>query len=261
VAFEFAGRSFVMDTAGGADLIATTMQAGGYEAPLPLILLTMVAHTPGLFLDVGANNGLYALLAAKARPDSRVVAFEPFPPALDVLRRNLALNGVESRVTVRETALSDQAGPAVLYLPDPGHQLLETSASLEATFRTRAATLEVRRERADDIDFGGPVSVIKADIEGHEPAFLRGAIELLRRDRPIVFAEMLSQPATVFEACTTFMSGLDYLLFRLRPDCIISAEAIRHDPLGWNWGLIPREREGFFRECCGWHGLEMLRPG
>ena len=258
--FDFAGQHFRLDSAGGADLVARRMQEGGYEAPLPMLVMAIVARTTGLMLDVGANNGLYSILAAKARPDVRCVAFEPFPAALDVLRRNITLNGLVERVTIHDVALSDSAGVTTMYIPDQGHGLLETSATLEPEFQPFAEKREVRRVRMDDIALPGSVSLIKVDVEGHETAFLRGATALLDRDRPIIFAEMMSTAAHNFEACTQLVASRGYLLLRLRAEHVLLDRKLFYDHAAWNWGLIPYEKLPLFLECCRTHGLEVYQP-
>jgi FkbM family methyltransferase len=57
-------------------------------------------------LDVGANTGLYSLLAAAAHPDARVTAFEPYVPVAAPLGANLAHGEVG--------AILDRAGVPVL---------------------------------------------------------------------------------------------------------------------------------------------------
>ena len=132
---SFAGRNFHLNSIGGADAVAVQMQRGLYEAPLPMLTMAIAIRTKGLFIDVGANNGLYSILAAIARPDLRGLAFEPYPPVVDVLRGNLAINALDARIDVVQCALSDHDGEAALFLPDQGHGLLETSCSLEAKFK------------------------------------------------------------------------------------------------------------------------------
>ena len=255
----FAGRSFVLDGQAGADLVAAGMQAGHYEAPLPMLIMAVVARTAGLFLDIGANNGLYSILAAKTRDDAAVLAFEPYRPVADILRSNLRANNLTGRVEVHEIALSDDGGTIPLYTPDPGHGLVETSASLEANFKPGSAQIMVERARLDDLAVPGRVAVMKVDIEGHEAAFFRGARCLIERDRPIIFAEMLEGAEPSFPGVSAQFLALDYLLFRLRPSCVIAVDAIVYDPLAWNYGLIPREGLTIFANCCRTHGLDMFR--
>lgn len=257
---EFAGRRFLLQAVGGSDSVAGQMQQGHYEAPLPLLTMAILCRSRGLFLDVGANNGLYSVLAAKARPDVEVVAFEPYPPVLEVLRSNLRINGIEDRVTITEAALSDANGTATLFLPDESHGLLETSCSLEPDFKPFHRSLDVPTLRLDDLVLSDRVALIKVDIEGHEAAFLRGAAGLLERDRPIVFAEMLPVAEPNFYAISKMMRELDYLFFRLRSCAAIHAEFITHDPLAWNYGLVPRDKMSTFIESCATHLVEVVQP-
>ena len=62
-----------------------------------------------LFLDVGANIGSYAILAASVRR-ARAIAFEPDPDTARVLRRNIAINRLSALADVREAALGGVQG-------------------------------------------------------------------------------------------------------------------------------------------------------
>ena len=63
------------------------------------------ARAPGLVVDVGANIGWYALLAAHL--GHGVVAFEPAAYNAELLRASAWANGVEARVDLRRVALAD----------------------------------------------------------------------------------------------------------------------------------------------------------
>ena len=51
-------------------------------------------------LDIGANVGAATLWMAQRAPQARIVAVEPSPPALRLLRENVARNHLEDRVTI-----------------------------------------------------------------------------------------------------------------------------------------------------------------
>jgi FkbM family methyltransferase len=260
IRFSFAGHAFAFHEPSGTDMSARAMQTESYEAPLPIMWMAAVARSQGLFVDIGANNGLYSILAAKIRPDANVIAFEPYPPAHGALLANLALNSVEANVFVHKLALSDSAGETTLYVPDGSHGLLETSASLEPDFQSTVRTITVRKAQLDDIGLNTRIAVMKIDVEGHEAAVLRGASRCLEQDRPIVFAEMLPGAESHFLFMTELFAGLDYLMFRLRLDCAIQSQIIRFDHLAWNYAFVPRATLPIFRECCATHGVEILVP-
>lgn len=77
----------------------------------PNDLAILASHvTPGFcFIDLGANVGLYSLMAARlAGPDARILAVEPHPIAARRLRANIALNGFD--IAVAQTAVADYDG-------------------------------------------------------------------------------------------------------------------------------------------------------
>ncbi len=259
-AFTFAGRHFVLDGLAGTDQVARQMTDGSYEAPLPMLVMATLARRPGVFLDVGANNGIYSILAAKTRDEVRVLAFEPNPPVADVLQANVDANGLQQQITIHRVGLSNRAGSFPLYLPDAGHGLLETSASLEIAFTSRTTDqVVVRTVTLDETDCHGRISAIKVDIEGHEAAFLQGGYERIKNDTPIIFAEMLPPAAHDFARVAEMFRGLNYLMFRLRATCVIACDRIEHDHLAWNYGFVHKSDLTLFRDCCRTHGLEMYR--
>lgn len=215
----------------------------GFEAPTPEMFVRAVRAFSGLVYDVGANSGIYALLAAEARPDAQVVAFEPFPPALDALRANLSLNRSGNRVEVVAAAASDSTSTALLHIPK--HiGCIETSASLNDQFKKDLeSAVEVATTTLDD-DWrrrGRPaVSVIKIDTETTEDQVLRGAAELVRSQRPITFYELLRNGNA--RSIREFANELDLINVRMTGDSATVDAPIEHDPRGWNQVLVPRER-------------------
>ncbi len=259
IRLRFADRDFVLDDLNGSDLVAVEMQRGSYEAPLPMLTMAIMARSAGSFLDIGANNGLYSVLAGITAPTTKIIAFEPYPPVLEILKRNIQANDLSARVDIRPIALSDSKGSATLYLPDQGHGLLETSCSLEADFKPLHRTIEIEKDTLDNIELLGPVSLIKADIEGHELSFLEGARQTIARDRPFVFVEVLPARPEKLAGLTTFTQQMGYLDFCLRKEAAICSEAVAHDPLAWNHAFVPRDRVALFKEACEAHHVRLAR--
>lgn len=78
----------------------------GKPSSLSKCLLNILGH--GVFVDVGAYIGFYTVLAAKH--GWRVVAFEPNPISLILLRYNIALHGIGDRVVIVGKAAGDVHG-------------------------------------------------------------------------------------------------------------------------------------------------------
>ncbi len=134
-------------------------------------LLRSTLRPGGVYVDIGANVGFHAVLAAGlVGLEGRVVAVEPVPWTLDVLRANLWRSGVNA--TVFPVAASDTAGTAHLAV----EQRHRSGARLDA-----GGSLVVEAAALDDLLPELVVDVLKVDVEGAEPLVLRGARALLAR--------------------------------------------------------------------------------
>jgi FkbM family methyltransferase len=160
---------------------------GEYEPYALDCFLALVERAgPGAVYDVGANVGLYGLLAG-AYSDRAVHCFEPAPDTAQAARDIAAANGIE--MTVAEIALGDESGTATLYLSDS----TDSSNSLNPNFRAHSKEIVVPLERLDDyVERTGAVpAVIKIDTETTEPEVLAGARKLIAEHRPWIMVEVL----------------------------------------------------------------------
>jgi FkbM family methyltransferase len=135
---------------------------------------------PGdVFYDLGANVGLYTLLAARRVAAGSVFAFEPLPRNIEYLRKHLKLNRV-SNAELLELAVCDVVGIA-------SFQEAESSSMGRlgggGSTRVRTATLDSLLLQKKIL----PPSLIKIDIEGAELLALKGACEVFRRFKPVLF--------------------------------------------------------------------------
>ena len=168
------------------------------------------------FIDVGANFGMHSLLAAHyVGPAGNVIAFEPVPWNIRLLRKNLSLNGFTSRSHVYECALASQGGEYVPMTIEPG---LSPAASLANNFQgnqiqVKATTLDESLGTLDVIP-----SLVKIDVEGAELEVLKGASETLYL-RPDLLIEVHSFALHRFRAKETdiqkYLSRYGYRELRL----------------------------------------------
>jgi FkbM family methyltransferase len=167
-------------------IAAELLRTGTYEPAETALFVETVG--PGMtVVDIGANIGIYTLLAARSvGPSGRVIAFEPHPRTAALLRENVALNGF-ANVTVEEAAVSCQPGERPLFVV-PGHPALASLSSENA--RRGEAIANVRTVVLDDYLAGIKVDVIKMDAQGAESEIVSGALRVIERDSPIVFAEL-----------------------------------------------------------------------
>ncbi len=253
-----------MQRHGGADQIARQVGEGGlwgFEPPLPALFVELARASTGAVVDVGANTGLYSLLAAAANRTLQVHAVEPLPALGALLDANLALNSrLRRRVHRHEVAMSDKTGKAMLYLPAPCGGIVETSASLDPAFKEEIATaVEVDTRTLDDLwlAIGRPqVGIVKVDTEGTEHLVLRGAAGVLAQSRPVVVCEVL--PRAAFGELTERLAASDYLDVRLRTDGLVVGTRVGFDPDAWNHAFVPRGRLAAFEAAARAAGVGVL---
>ena len=143
-----------------------------YEQRFDAALLAAV-RSGDIVWDIGANEGLYTeKFARRVEPSGHVVAFEPSPRSVEVLRTRFT---DPNRVTICPVALADQAGTATFYAN--GSSNGTTDSLVERTAGAIPHQVEVRR--GDEFLLRFPPNVIKIDVEGFELEVLRGLSEVL----------------------------------------------------------------------------------
>ena len=188
------------------------------------VFLALVEGTR-LVVDVGANTGVYALLAAVVDSAPRVVAFEPIPPVFATLEANIRLNHF-SHVVAERLALSDHEGEVVFYVSETGggipmdSSLVAGSRTNLKEFRLPAVTLD---QYLTSKNFG-KVDVLKIDAETAEPKVLAGACETLRRDRPLIICEVLNDDCG--HELRRLLDPLEYRYFHLTSAGLVEKTAI-----------------------------------
>lgn len=160
-------------------------------------------------VDVGASSGVYSARLSQLCP--RVLAFEPIPWMAVALQQK-----VHSNVVVHNVALSDHRGEAVLRIPIEDNCLTTIDDSNKLPPGLFVQELATEIARMDDV-VSEPVGFIKIDVEGHELAVLRGALDTIRKNRPTLLVESQkehnpSSPAAVWD----LLAGEDYSAFYLK---------------------------------------------
>ena len=145
----------------------------------------------GSVLDVGANRGVYCYFLSRCvGPSGNVTAFEPQPDCRRTIDRVRRMFGLEN-LDVHDCGLSDRCTTATIHRGRPEHG----SASLHFNPGEHKVGLEVetRLVTLDSIadTLPRPIRFVKIDIESHEPAMLRGAVDALTADKPVILVEIV----------------------------------------------------------------------
>lgn len=253
ISHEGIAKRFFMNDCGGRDQVVAAINQGGwrnYEAPMPEVIAKLCRGLNPIFVDVGANTGYYSLLAI-ATGASKVFAFEPVPSIHGILENNIKESAMMDQIELFEVGVGEANGSFTLYLPDAGHGLIETSASLNKDFRSshsdeysvEVITLDTFGEEHDS-EFVDRQVLMKIDVETFEPQVMLGGLNFIRTHRPVIIIEIL--PGSDIEFFENFCAGQNYEHIWLRPDepiklshGPIEASLIHRDHL-----LVPAEKTG-----------------
>lgn len=167
----------------------------------------------GTIIDIGANTGVYALLAATTNPHADVYAFEPVERVYSKLLMNVQLN--EYDITCVKKAVSNVDGTAVIYDTSRPHTYSVTvnvnRMKQHDAFPVKIETITldtfVQQRGLSSVD------LMKIDVETHEPEVLGGFSSHLRLFRPTLLVEILNEE--VAQRVAKAVEAIDYLYFSI----------------------------------------------
>jgi FkbM family methyltransferase len=175
---------------------------GTYEVARVRAFADLVTHGAVVY-DVGANAGIYSLLASlRTGPAGHVYAFEPLEHNLQFLRRHISLNHLKN-CTVLEEAVCNEVGTrrfratasdSCIGRLSPEGELLVASTTLDGC---------IYGERSLR-----PPDIIKIDVEGAELEVLEGSRRALAEFHPTIFLEI--HGTQLHADCRAFLSKQGY---------------------------------------------------
>lgn len=145
---------------------------------------------PGdVFMDIGANIGLYTLCAFKAVGDSgRVISFEPLEENFKSLSKHVSINHGRN-IVLEQMAISDRKEEIEIFYDDRELNLGMASSYLTShTHSEKVAAISI--DQYIDLNPMAKVDFIKIDIEGGEYKALLGMQNTLIRHSPILLIEI-----------------------------------------------------------------------
>lgn len=178
--------------------------------PPTLVPILEACLKPGdLFVDVGANVGVYATWGARiVGPTGVVLALEPVPRTRAWLETICAQNELD-HVKVISTAAGDKEGSAWM-------QTTDGAAGLSRVCGASGAGLQVPITTLDRLLGSRIPALIKIDVEGYELSVLRGAVSTLENTRaPVVFEAPDFAGGSGTTDCVALLESIGYSVFSL----------------------------------------------
>lgn len=167
-----------------------------------------------VIMDVGANTGVYSLIAKSVNPNSLVYAFEPSTLIIDKIKRNIKINGFD--INLIEKGVSNETGELIFYDVKDKHQ---TSASLNPAklkhlneFSGKINEYFINTIRLDEFIEENSIvpDLIKIDVELHEPQVIDGLGIYLIKFEPIIIVEVLTELIAERLHCMLDECGYEY---------------------------------------------------
>ena len=200
-----------------------------YYEPFTRLTVENLSASADCLIDVGANVGLFSLVAAKLNPQLKVFAFEPNPQMFDYLSKHKLLNRL-SNLIPESMAVSDRDGESQLFLSksDMSASLVfdfQRSNSLDVSLPVKTVTLDSYVEQ-----FGLFGSLLlKVDAEGHEKAVLEGAEATIARFKPDIIIEVLEDfDPFLLEK----LRDVGYRFYKITHQGLIEAQAVTLTTIG-----------------------------
>jgi FkbM family methyltransferase len=190
---------------------ALALNGGRYEESY-LNILRSFRRPDGVFLDLGANLGLFSIRMASWLKRGTIHAFEPNKEICELFRRSVFLNGFSERIRIYGFGASDRDGLVSFVVPDAysgggrvvGEFVAEDHLSIEV-------------RQLDTVLSGlSSFDIAKIDVEGHEFNALVGMRDLVKRspDSVILF-EKLGKHSGDESRIFSFFSELDFSIFAI----------------------------------------------
>lgn len=195
-----------------------------------ILIWKQLASKSETIFDIGANFGLYSLVAKSANPKSKVYAFEPSLHALKMLKKNISINNLE--IEVVDVALSNINGKAIF------KDLEKSSAASSLVIDTDDINEEnVSVRQVKTITFNSfvkqkqitSIDLISIDVELFEKEVLEGMEDLISEHLPDFLIEVMNNE--IGEKIEYYFNDKGYLFYEIneRNMTIVQREHLRRD--------------------------------
>lgn len=209
-----------------------------------------LAQNANCFLDVGANIGLYSVLAAKHNPKLEIHAFEPGIGAVHYLRQNILINQLP-QVQIHEVAMSNQDGQLTFHevshpkFPWLQHNL-NGSSSLQADYgRSKSTSYDVsvcRLQTFLDQHDHPSFDLIKLDTEHTEQLIIADSQAIFSAHRPLIMIEIYPEIADEIQTLLSGWSAYHFLRLERPKLKEIGLMELGKHATNVNYLLVPNEK-------------------
>ncbi len=186
----------------------------------------------GLVLDLGANIGVTSYYLAKKLPKSTVFSFEPLEINMEILKR-IKKRFVLKNIREFMVALGDENTTLEMVMPVinkvPMHGLSH-AVHKDINENNTGLKFEVPMVRLDDFqdlkNTDKRITGIKIDVENYEYYVLKGAENLIKKNKPVIYCELWENDSR--KKCFAFLNNLGFSAFVLNKKEVVPYSEFFH---------------------------------
>jgi len=177
-------------------------------------LWSELCPTANVIFDIGANTGLYGLVAKTIKPDAIVHCVEPIPGVFKILEKNISINRYD--IIAHRIGFSDYDGAAKIYMPEGAD--FAYSVTVNKNTITSKQTVEIEIQVCKLSTFIEKhnipkIDLIKLDVETHEVEVLKGMSMYLNEFKPTILIEVLNDEIAL--KLNEIFKDMGYLYFNI----------------------------------------------
>ena len=164
-----------------------------------------------VILDIGANIGSHSLYWTLERDAKKIYAFEPLPGTYEILQKNIELNNLNDRIISFNFGLSDEEINAKIGSYN--------KQNIGGTSFVKADKGNFKLKTLDSLNIPEKIDLFKIDVEGAEVEVLLGAVETIKKNKPIIVIESFNRKNQIdivfnelgYKQVETIREGEDYI--------------------------------------------------
>ncbi|HEY5464524.1 MAG TPA: FkbM family methyltransferase [Hanamia sp.] len=205
-------------------------------------LWTDLSKKSKVIFDIGANTGVYSMVAKAVNPNAVVHAFEPFEAIYKKMVHNAGINDFQIHTNCK--AVSNYTGDGVIYTEDADFAYSVTvnknlwvkdGEPIKLNIKTITLKEYIKQNNITSID------LMKIDVETHEPEVMEGFEPYFKQFKPILLIEILNDE--IAKKLSSYFDPKAYGFYNIDEQNGIRKTASLLKSDFYNYLIVPIEKE------------------
>lgn len=215
----------------------------GYYEKEELEIISKLLKPNSYVFDIGAHIGWFSMNLAKKIKDIHILAFEPITQTFNDLEENIKMNNLSKIIKLYNFGFSNEENEVTFYYYPEG----SVNASLKNLSRRLNVTKVTSKvKKLDKFAQNLPVDFIKCDVEGAELLVFNGGEKILKKNKPIIFTELLRKWSLRFnyhpQDVIKLFKNLGYGCYIIFKDKLLEIDIIDENTVETNFFFLHKEK-------------------